>query len=250
MLIYFARQDLAQRFTGNALGIAWAVFAPLLQLALFAFVFGYIFRQRVPGLEGAGYVTFLALGMWPWFAFAEAVNRGMSTLTDQAGLLAKVAVPTQTLIAARVATAFGLHATGFLVVLVALALVAPGLHLHLLPAVLPAWIGLAVIAYALASLLAHANVFVRDLQQIVAYAVPALMFLSPVLYSVEMVPEPVQPWLALNPLSALIDGARAPLLYGDVTAAFVPAPWLAAVALLAIAALWVRRLRAHVVDFL
>jgi ABC-type polysaccharide/polyol phosphate export permease len=62
LLRLFVRQDLRQRFSGNVLGIAWAGLSPLLQLALFALVFVHIFKARVPGLTGSGYVAFLALG--------------------------------------------------------------------------------------------------------------------------------------------------------------------------------------------
>ncbi len=102
MISLLVRQDLRQRFTGNILGAAWAVLAPLLQLLVFAVVFVQIFKARVPGLDERGYVAFLALGMWPWFAFSEAVARGVSALTDSAGLLAKVAVPTWDVVTARV----------------------------------------------------------------------------------------------------------------------------------------------------
>ena len=48
--------------------------------ALMLLVFGHIFKARVPGLEGGGYIAFLALGMWPWFAFSEAVTRAASAV--------------------------------------------------------------------------------------------------------------------------------------------------------------------------
>jgi lipopolysaccharide transport system permease protein len=250
MLVYFARQDLAQRFTGNALGIAWAVLAPLLQLALFAFIFIFIFKARVPGLDGLGYVAFLSLGMWPWFAFSEAVTRSTTALTEQASLLGKVAVPPATLVGARVLTAFGLHGFGFLLIVALLALLPVDTRPWLLPLTLLAWAGMAVLSVGVGLLLAVGNVFIRDLQQIVAYVLPALMFLSPILYTVEMAPEPMRPWMALNPIAGFVDAVRGPLLFGDLAPVLPWSALLVSGALLLLALAFYRRLRGHVVDFL
>jgi lipopolysaccharide transport system permease protein len=250
MLLYFARQDLVQRFTGNALGIAWAVLAPLLQLALFAFVFSVIFKARVPGLDGMGYVAFLSLGMWPWFAFAEAVSRGTTALTDNASLLGKVAVPLWSLVGARVLTAFGLHGLGFLLVVAVLTFLQPDVSPRYLPVALPAWLGMLALACAFALILAICNVFLRDLQQIVAYVLPAVMFLSPILYSSAMAPEAMGVWFRINPVAGFVDAIRAPLLFQQMDQALPMQAFVSTLVLLAVAFLLYRRLRASVVDFL
>lgn len=250
MLLYFARQDLTQRFSGNALGVVWAVIAPLLQLALFAFVFVYIFKARIPGLDGLGYVTFLSLGMWPWFAFAESVARGTTALTDQTGLLQKVAVAPWILVGARVLTAFGLHAFGFLLIVLLMSFVPGGPTPLYLPATLLAWAGLLVLASAFALLLAIGNVFVRDLQQIVAFALPALMFLSPILYATSMVPPAMSWWLTVNPIAGYVAAVRGPLLQQDLTPALPFGALLISAAVLGLAVVLYRRFRAYLVDFL
>ena len=250
MLLYFARQDLAQRFTGNALGVAWAVLAPLLQLALFAFVFSVIFKARVPGLDGMGYVAFLSLAMWPWFAFAEAVARATTALTEQSALLGKVAVSPVVLVAARVLTAFALHGVGFVLVLAVLTGLQAGVSPLYLPAVLPAWSGLLLLAFGAGLLLALGNVFVRDLQQIVAYLLPALMFLSPILYPVAFAPAAMAWWWRMNPIAGYVEAVRDPLLFRQLDGTLPLAAFAITAVFLALAWLLYRRLRAHVVDFL
>ncbi len=250
MIVYLARQDLAQRFAGNTLGLAWALLAPLLQLALFALVFMLIFQARVPGLDGAGYVAFVSLGMWPWFAFSDAVARGTSTFTDQAGLLRKVAIPPWQLVAARVASAFFLHGAGFLVVLALLWGFSPHVDPRWLPATLPAWLAFAGLALAIATLFAVLNVFFRDLQQIVQYLTSALMFLSPILYSATMGPPAMQAWQRWNPFADAIAGVREPLMQADFARA-LPLYALVTAAVLLLLARWIyARFRPHLVDFL
>ncbi len=250
MISYLARQDFAQRFTGNTLGVAWAVLAPVLQLALFAFVFGLVFQARIPGLDGLGYVVYLSLGMWPWFAFSDAVSRGATALTDQATLLGKVALPPWQLVAARVLTAFGLHGGGFLVVLVALSVFTPHVNPAYLPLTLLAWMALAAIALASAIILSVIHIFFRDLQQIVQYGLTAVMFLTPILYSVDAVPAAIGAIQAGNPFNGAIAGIRDPLMSGDLAHAVPWLAWCFAAVLALLAAAIYRRFRAHLVDFL
>jgi len=244
------RQDLRQRFTANLLGAAWTVLAPLLQLLVFAVVFVHIFKARVPGLDEGGYVVFLALGMWPWFAFSEAVARGASALIDGAGLLAKVAVSTWDVVAARVIAAFIVHGAGFLLVVVVLALWKGNVALTWLPLALPSWIGMFVFALALAQIGAICTVFARDTQQILGYLLMAWMFMSPILYDASLLTGMFGTWSQVNPMSSLINGVRGPLLWQDASTAL---PWpglLAAAVALLLAWAMSRRFRPYLREFL
>lgn len=246
----FVRQDLTQRYAGNVIGLAWVALGPLLQLALFALVYVHIFKARVPGLQGNGYVAFLALGMWPWIAFAEGVSRAASSLVEQSGLLGKVAVPPVVLIAARASTPFVLHFGGFLLVLGVMPLMGVALYWQWLPVALLAWLPMYALALTVGTVAAMTQVFVRDLGQLIAYLLPAWMFLSPVLYSREMAPPGMAGWLSINPVAGWVENIRDPLLFDRGG----PWPALAALAgtlvLGALAALLYRRLRPHVEDFL
>ena len=245
----FLRQDFNQRFADNAIGMAWALILPLAQLGLFAVLFIQIFNARVPGLEGIGYLAFLALGMWPWFAFAEAVDRGSGALVDNAGLLGKVAVPLWVLILARVLMAFALHGIGFILVLLVLWLDGAPLAWSWLGLMLLAWPPLFLLACAAATILSLLRVFVRDLAQITPFLLTALMFSSPILYAAEMMPERVRGWLALNPLAVWISAIRDPLLWDRGMLNLLPG-LVGLVLLMIIAVLMYRRLRVHVEDFL
>lgn len=246
----FVRQDLVQRFGGNVIGLAWVALGPLLQLALFALVFVHIFKARVPGLEGNGYVAFLALAMWPWFAFAEGVARAAGALTEQAGLLRKVAVPPFVLIAARTLTPFLLHLGGFVLVLLALPAMGIALEWRWLPLALATWLAIFALALGVGTLAALTQVFVRDLGQLIGYLLTAWLFLSPILYPREMAPEALAGWYAVNPIAGWVENIRDPLLFGSAKpgAALASLAGTAVVALLA--AFAYRRLRPHVEDFL
>lgn len=250
MLRLLVTQDLRQRFTGNVLGAAWAVLAPLLQLLVFAVVFVHIFRARVPGLDERGYVAFLALGMWPWFAFSEAVARGASALTDSAGLLGKVAVSTWDVVTARVIGAFIIHGVGFIAIMLLLAWWLGQITLGWWPVMLPGWIGMFALALAMAQITAICNVFARDTQQILTYLLTAWMFLSPILYDQSLVPDMFKGWMYLNPMTELIATIRDPLIWREEGAHFPGMALLMSGLSLVLAVLMHRRFRPFVREFL
>lgn len=250
MIAFFTRQDLVQRFIGNGLGFGWAIIAPLAQLALFSVLFVHIFKARLGGLENVSFIAFLALGMWPYFAFSEAVSRGLTTFTDQASLLTKVAVTPWHLVVARVNGAFLVHGTGFVLVVAALALTGEPVQLVHLWMILPSWLGLYALSLSAALFLAVGNVFIRDLKEIVTYLLSAALFLSPIMYSSSMAPEFLRPWLQLNPLTGYVEGVRDSLLGVEGVAVLPWLSWTVTFVLAGIAVYAYRRVRPHVIEFL
>lgn len=245
----FVRQDLRQRFSGNLLGIAWAVLAPLLQLAVFNLVFVHILKARVPGLEGSTYLVFLALGFWPWFAFSEAVTRGCTAITDHSGLAGKVAVPRAVPVLAAVGTAFLLHGLGYLLVLLAVALLGPGLDWAQLGYALLHWLPLLAMAGGLALALAAVQVFIRDLAQTIGLLITLWFFLTPIIYAPETVPGGLAQWLALNPVTGIVDAQRTLLPGLAALPGSAVATWIGGVLIPLLGWLVFRRLRPHLEEF-
>ena len=106
LALHFIRRDIRNRYLGSFSGGLWALLQPLIQLAVYGFVFVYVFKARVPGADAPGYVPFLALGLWPWTAFAEGVTRATTAIQDNAALIGKVALPRAVLVFAAVASSF------------------------------------------------------------------------------------------------------------------------------------------------
>lgn len=249
--LQFLREDLAGRFRGNLAGAAWTVLAPLMQLAVFYFVFLQIFRARVPGLDGgSAYLGFLALAFWPWFAFSEGIARATTALPDHAALIAKVALPRAALVLARVGAAFLLHGIGFAAVLLLLPLFGVTLDWTGLPLALVLWLPLLAASLGLGFAAAAVQVFVRDLGQIIGHLLQLLFFLTPILYAREMVPERLRAVLDLNPLSALLGGMREAMLPGAASSAALAPALVVCAAILVLGWLVFRRCERVVEDYL
>ncbi|MBX3689851.1 ABC transporter permease [Dokdonella sp.] len=248
----FAARELRARFAGSFAGILWAVFQPALQLAIFAFVFVKVFNARIPGADAPGYVAFLAVALWPWTAFSDAILNATKAIQDNAALIGKVAFPRAILVMARVCASFVIHLLGFVVIVVALNFFDD--HVRLLaglPLALLLYVPLFALALGISLLLAALQVFVRDLVQLLAQLLPLLLYCAPVFYDRTIMPVAYQPWLSLNPFTFYAEAFHAIVLDHGVIAA----PSLACALLVAAGTLlcgyWLfTRLDKHFEDFL
>lgn len=205
------------------LGAAWSLIAPLLQLAVFYVVFLHIFKARVPGLEPDAYLAFLALGFWPWFAFAEAISRATTSVQEHAALAAKIALPRAVPVVAKVLASFLVHGVGFIAVLLVLLAIGPPLHWEWLPAALLLWLPLLALAIGMGLIVAAIQVFVRDLAQSIGPLMSLWFFLTPIVYALQMAPLGLSQWLLWNPMTAIVQGQRSLLLFGSAEIAGWPA---------------------------
>lgn len=239
-----------ERYQGSVLGSAWLGLLPLAQLAVLAFVFGTLLPARAAS-GSLSYPAFLALGLFPWMLFANAVNRGVTAYLDNAGLIARVPLPASLYVHARVLASVLVDGTGLLVVLLVLAFF--GLRPSI-EGVLAASLALAVLgvmALALARVVALLQVFVRDMAALVGQLTGLGFFLSPVLYERAQLQGQVANVLAWNPVVAPLEAFRHGLSgEGDL-------PWVAlwvsagvALVLLALSVGLQRRAGRHIEDFL
>lgn len=242
------RRDFLARYAGSALGLLWSFLQPLWMLVLFSFVFSAVLRAPLLGERTGSFAVFLFCGLFPWLAVHEGLQRSATAVTDNSHLIKKLRFPPEILVLTVVTTAVAqqlITATLFVAILAWRGELAWG-SLPLLLVALPLQLLLTV---GLGLLLAAVNVFVRDTSQVLGLVLQTWFYVTPIVYPLEMVPEPYRAWLALNPLVALVELYRQALLGPDV--ALVPGVGrLAVFALVAAAAgvLLFRRLKPAFVD--
>ncbi|QOC23055.1 ABC transporter permease [Wenzhouxiangella sp. AB-CW3] len=244
-------RDIRSRFIGSASGWIWLILTPLLLLAVYGFVFGVIFRARVPDGLDIPFVAWLAVALWPWLAFSEGVLRGSRAILEHSALISKVAIRRELLVVSSVTSAFLLHLAGYLVVLVALQLTGTPVHFAGLPTVALTLLTLYLFALGLGLGLAAVQVFLRDLEQALPTLFMFWFFLTPILYAPEMLPERFSGWLDLNPMTWWMTQVRGPLLWGELLPGMALLA-LGAAGLLALYLGWrlFRRLSPYFEDFL
>jgi len=244
----FYRRELFTRYLGSVTGIAWALLHPLALLAVYHFIFTTVFRAT--GFAGQSFLAFVAVALWPWLAAQEAMQRGTVSLIGNAGLIRKVAFPNELVVYASVAATLTLQFVGYVCVLLVLRSVGEPIHLEGLLIAVPLWLVMAVAVVGITLALAAIQVFVRDIEHVLMPLLMILMYLTPILYPLTLVPESLRPWVAANPFGWLVGRLRDCLLDGRM-ALQIDDLVMAAGALLVFAiGRWVfRRLAPHFEDF-
>ncbi|MBL0122200.1 MAG: ABC transporter permease [Betaproteobacteria bacterium] len=214
LLARFTEREISTRFAGSALGFLWALLGPLMLLAIYSFVFGQLFQQRLGDLGTESYTLFVATALWPWMMFSDAVLRAMQSIQANSSLVKKVAFPHLLLVLAAINSIFLVHLAGYVVVLAVLALAGAQIHLVGIPVVFIAIATLYFFALAVGSILAALQTLLRDIEQAVAPAIMMLHYLTPVLYPITLIPPAYRHWLSWNPLATVMQRLRDGLILG------------------------------------
>jgi ABC-type polysaccharide/polyol phosphate export permease len=244
----FFSREIRQRYLGSSTGLVWALVHPLALLAVYHFVFTTIFRI---GSFGSGsFLAFVAVALWPWLATQEALQRGVTSLASYAGLIRKAAFPHEAIVYASVAATFALQFVGYVVVLVVLRLLGEPIRLEGLLLAVPLWLTLMVAVTGVALALASLQVFVRDVEHVLMPVLMMLMYLTPILYPLSVVPGSFRPWVSANPVSWLVTRMRDALLDGRIGLQWSDAVAVAVACALFAGGLWMfRRLSPYFEDF-
>jgi lipopolysaccharide transport system permease protein len=213
LFLNFVSRELRNRYAGSVSGALWAVFHPIAQLAIFAFVFAAIFRSRAGNLDESQYIAFYACGLWPWLAFREGLARGTSSLQNAAHLIKKIAFPNELVVAAAVTATFNVHIGGFALAILLLKLFNQPIDLVGVPVAVVACGTLYIAALGLSLALAAIQLIIRDVEQAIGPVLDLLFFLTPILYPLAAVPKDLQPIVSANPLTFILERLHQALLF-------------------------------------
>ena len=215
LLRQLVQRDIASRYRGSLAGLIWSLLLPCVMLAVYMFVFGYVFTPvRRVGQEtvNAAFALSLFAGMLLHGLVGECLSRAPAAVLAQPSYVKKVVFPIELLPLAVVGTAMVQFLIGSAVLLLAL------LFTQGLPATAwlwpLAWLPLLALAAGISFMLAALTVYLRDLAQLTGFVATLLLFLSPVFYSLDSAPPGWQQWLLLNPLTVPIEVTRSLLIKG------------------------------------
>jgi lipopolysaccharide transport system permease protein len=209
-----AWRDIAVRYKQTVIGVAWAVIRPFLTMLIFTVIFDRV--AKLPTEGTAPYALLVLAGMLPWTLFSTALGEASNSLVTNANLISKVYFPRLIVPTAAVITAF----VDFLISLVLLVGVMAFYQF------LPGWQILFLPVFVLLALLASLgpglyvtalNVKYRDFRYIIPFIVQFGLYVSPVGFSSNVIPEKWRLLYSLNPIVGVIDGFRWCLLGGQST---------------------------------
>jgi len=211
------RRDVAARYRGSVIGIAWSFMTPILMLVVYTFVFSVVFNARWTTNSSESQTDFavvLFVGMIVFGFFAESVNRAPALILTNVNYVKKVVFPLEILPVITIGSTL-FHSFISVLVLIAALLLTKGevqATAIFFPIIfLPFVIGTLGVVWLVAAL----GVYIRDLGQAVVLLTTATMFLSPVFYPVSALPANFQTLLHYNPLTFVIEQSRAVIIFGE-----------------------------------
>ena len=217
LLDQLARRDVAGRYKGAAIGVAWSFLTPLLMLCVYTFVFSVVFQARWGGELSEGRVQFaliMFVGILVHTLFSEVVNRAPGLILSNPNYVKKVVFPLEVLPVMAMASAIFHACISVLILLLALLVLNGRMEWTsiFLPIVLAP---LVVLTVGVAWFLAALGVYLRDVGQITSIMTMVMLFLAPVFYPITALPEQYR-WIVMaNPLTFIIEQARSVVLWGQ-----------------------------------
>jgi lipopolysaccharide transport system permease protein len=204
-LVYFlSKRDVTVRYKQTIVGALWAVLQPLLLAAVFTIFLGQL--TDVPS-EGTPYALFALSGMTIWLFMAGALARCSESTLSSSELISKVYFPRIVVPLSAIAAPVVDFATAFAVLLIILVAAgeAPGAQVLLAPVVFAVAAAIAVGAGLWLSALV---VRYRDVSLAIPFVIQVLLFVTPILYPLSLVPDEYHALYALNPLVGVLETFR------------------------------------------
>jgi lipopolysaccharide transport system permease protein len=203
ILFQMVLRDIQGRFAGSIGGFLWNFIHPVLMLITYLVVFVYIFKLRVASHSGSGAsAVYIMAGLFPWMIMAEGFMRGTTSLAENANLIKKTSFPIEILPAKAILAA--LMTNGIALLLLALYKIIFSGNFGIM-LVLPFVVLLQLLFTAgIVFLTSTLSVFFRDVIQLMQVLVNFWAYLTPVLYTMTMLPGWAQKLMALNPLYPII----------------------------------------------
>jgi lipopolysaccharide transport system permease protein len=211
LFLFLAWRDLLVRYKQTAIGVSWSVLRPFLTLVVFTVIFGMI--ANLPD-QGFPYALLVAAGMIPWQFFSNSFADSSMSLISNSNLVSKIyfprlIVPASSLIVSLVDFCISLT---ILFGLMLYYQFVPSFQILLLPLFLILAI---VVSFGLGIFISALNVKYRDFRFIVPFMLQIGLFISPVGFSSEVIPEKYRLLYSLNPMVGVIDGFRWCILGGE-----------------------------------
>lgn len=210
LLYFLIWREIKVRYKQAIFGISWAILTPGIQAFVFWIVFGLIFK--VPS-KGIPYLPMVFAGITFWNYFSQGISSASLSLTGNANLVTKVAFPKEILVLSSVIARIPDLVASLIVLAIILFIykINPGFYVIW---AIPIFMVESFLAFGLGLLLASVNVYFRDITALTPLILMSWLFLTPVLYTLESIPDKFRVFAILNPMTGILENLRRSLLLG------------------------------------
>lgn len=208
-------REVKARYKQSILGYFWIILNPLAQMLVMSFAFSIILRIPTNATGNIPYSVFLFVALLPWNLFSNSLSSACGSLVGSASLITKVYFPRTILVLSTVIAKiidFGLALTVLIVYMIAYRL---PINANILW-VIPIFLIQQIFTMGLSLFFAAANLLYRDIQYLLSLLLILWMYLTPVIYPADLVPERYRMIFQLNPMAVIINAYRQTVLGGGI----------------------------------
>ena len=250
MLWLLTKNDFKQRYLGNMLSLIWAFIQPTVTILIFWFVFQVGFKAQP--VYDFPFILWLITGMLPWFFFSEGLSNGTNSIIANNFLVKKVVFRVGLLPIVSLMSALVVHAF-FICFMFAMFIYydySPEIYWLQIPYYL---LATSLLLLGLSWLTSSVVVFFKDMGQFVAMMIQFGFWLTPIFWSMKMIPDKYHWIVQLNPIVYVVDGYRNSMIYHqwfwtDINATLYF--WLVTAGIFILGGLTFRKLKPHFADVL
>ena len=209
MIAGLVHRDLRGRYKGSFMGFLWNFINPLCQILVYIFVFSMIYRSNLEK-----YYVFLIVGMMPWNFFSESLCQGAGCVFAQGVMVKKIYFPREVLVISTVTSRFINFLINYLVAFAIILFSGLGFQFRIILMYLPAIMILEYIfTLGLALILASIDVYFRDIEYMTGVVTMAWIWLTPIMYPMDIVPPELSWIINLNPMTPIVRSYQNILYY-------------------------------------
>ncbi len=210
LIVFLVRRDITARYKRSVLGVAWTMLNPLGMMIILSIVFSQVFRVAMVNYPG-----FVLSGLIAWNFFAQASTAAINSLVWGGDLFTRIYVPRSVFAISAIGT--GLINLVLSMVPLLLVMVVMGIppHLTLLLVPLP-MLFLALFTLGIGLLISTIGIYFIDVVEMYAILLMAWMYLTPIIYPLDILPPNVSQWLQYNPMVHLVGLFRDLVFYGTL----------------------------------
>lgn len=211
MIANLVKRDLKSRYKGSILGFFWMFLNPLLQLAVYTIVFSTIMRMGIDK-----FYLFMFVAFVPWLFFSTCLSAGTAVIFAQQDMVKKIYFPREVLPLSFTISQFVNMLLSFIVIFIVVACSGVPINPVALCCLAPVMLIEFVLALGTTYIVSALTVYFRDLEHIMGILSMAWMYLTPVIYPADMVPQEYARLMRLNPMASVTTAYRDILYYGQV----------------------------------
>lgn len=199
------KKDIGGKYKHSFLGVLWSFINPLLQILVYALIFPLVMKN---GGSYKDYTVFMVCGLIPWAYFTTVINRASFIMIENGNILKKVYFPRSILPLSLVTSETINFLVSCIIILAFIVIKGFGISKFILffPLVLLIQY---VLLLGIALIFSAVTVYMRDIQHFIGVVLQLLFYATPIVYSIDTIPENFRWILKWNPMTYIIEGDRA-----------------------------------------